>query len=252
MRATQAFPAMPTVAPLRAWVAERHGPAVLAPIALVYAVAVAAGAAASPEPTPTWSALALGGAAAWLWFLTLRILDDLSDATADAVTHPDRLLQRGEVQPAALRALAAAAIVAQLASCLVIDGGVGPVTAAWVLIVAATAVVLAVDRVPALLARPMLARLLRVPCSALPLLWWGQLGAGASPLPEQVAAALLAFGISFVITFDVARKFGPASEDEVSWSRTLGRRGAVTLCASAAAALALSSVLLVAVSGGQR
>lgn len=228
---------------LAAWIAERHGAPLLLPIALVYGVAVAAGSAASAAPAPAAASVAVGAVSAWLWFLTLRILDDLGDRDEDDRTHPERLLQQGVVTSAQLRGLAALALLTQLAGCVLIDGGLGPVSAAWAITVAATTAVIGLDATAPLRARPIAARLLRTCCSALPLLWWAQLGAGDQRLPAPTAAALLAFGLLLALTLDVARKSG---DDAGVWTTALGRRGTRRLLTGAAlgAIAALGAVVL--------
>ncbi len=232
---------------LGAWLAERHGPVLLVPILLIYGISIAAGATA-PEAVAVSSAnLVIGAVAAWLWFLALRVLDDLGDREADAIAHPDRLLQRGVVTPGELGGLAAVAVALMAISCLVADGGIGPVTLTWLAALLITGVVSS-DRAapPALRSRPMLHRLLRVPCSALPVLWWFQLGSGGTGL-TWTAAVLGLVSILTVVVFDIARKLEPATaEGQSSWGDTLGERRAHAVLAGALAALGATCAGLLA------
>lgn len=243
-------PAAPRAARLLAWLAERHGPVLVIPVGLTYGIAVATGALSPDAASVPALDLALGFAAAWLWFLALRIVDDLGDRESDDVAHPERLLQRGVVSPAELRAVAGMSLAAMLATTLLADGGVGSVTLTWLVAVVVTGLVSSDAVAPAALrARPMLHRLLRVPCSALPVLWWAQLGSGGTGLTTD-AVVLALVSILIVVAFDVARKLEPATgEGQTSWSDTLGETRAHAVLAGALAALGAACAALLAVTG---
>lgn len=240
----------PRPARLLAWLAERHGPVLVIPVGLTYGIAVATG-ARSPgaAPVPTFD-LVLGFVGAWLWFLALRIVDDLGDRESDDLAHPERLLQRGVVSLGELRAVAGVSLAAMLATTLLADDGVGPVTLTWLVAVVVTGLVSSDSIAPAALrARPMLHRLLRVPCSALPVLWWAQLGAGGTGLTSD-AVVLALVSILIVVAFDVARKLEPAAgAGQTSWSDTLGATRAHAVLAGALAALGAACAALLAVTG---
>lgn len=234
---------------LGAWLAERHGPVLLIPILLIYGIAVASGALTDGAVPLRTIDVVLGGVGAWLWFLALRVIDDLGDLEADTVAHPDRLLQQGVVTPGELRGLAVASIALQAAICLFADGGIGPVTITWLVAVLVTGVVSSDAAAPAALrSRPLLHRLLRVPCSALPVLWWAQLGSGGQGLTAS-AAVLALVAVLMVVVFDIARKLEPAGEGQTSWSDSLGERRALTVLAATLAALGAACAGLIAACG---
>ena len=243
-------PAAPRAARLLAWLAERHGPVLVIPVGLTYAIAVATGALSPSAASVPVVDLVLGFIAAWLWFLALRIVDDLGDRESDDVAHPERLLQRGVVTPGELRAVAGTALALMLATTLLADDGVGPVTLTWLVAVIVTGLVSSDSVAPAALrARPMLHRLLRVPCSALPVLWWAQLGSGGTGLTSD-AAVLALVSILIVVAFDVARKLEPAADEgQTSWSDTLGETRAHGVLAATLAALGAACAALLAVTG---
>jgi 4-hydroxybenzoate polyprenyltransferase len=58
----------------------------------------------------------IGVMALWSFFLLLRVFDEHKDFAADAVAHPERVLQRGLVTLAHLRVLGGCAIALQLAA----------------------------------------------------------------------------------------------------------------------------------------
>lgn len=229
---------------LAAWVAERHGPALLVPILLLYALAVATGALAPGARHVGAGLLVLGGVAAWAWFLLLRIVDDLGDRTGDDALHPDRLLQRGVVRDRELGGLALAAAAGCGAISVAIDGGLGLVTLLWALslaFVGAARVDFGARRV--LDARPFLGRMLRTPASVLPVLWFAAMGSGGTGLTVAMAALVVA-AVLMVVSIDVSRKFSPSVAGEPSWSGRLGVARASWLLAGVLAAFALTLALL--------
>lgn len=257
MTAAPVAPAGPAISPeaprgarLLAWLAERHGPVLVLPVGLTYGIAALTGSLAPGAASVPTLDLVLGFAAAWLWFLALRIVDDLGDRDADDIAHPDRLLQRGIVAPRELRAVAGLSLAAMLATTLLADDGVGPVTLTWLVAVVVTGLVSSDTVAPAALRdRPMLHRLLRVPCSALPVLWWAQLGSGGTGLTSD-AAILALVAILIVVAFDVARKLEPAAgAGQTSWSDTLGETRAHAVLAGVLAALGAACAALLAVTG---
>ncbi|MGH2897146.1 MAG: hypothetical protein ACRDMZ_00605, partial [Solirubrobacteraceae bacterium] len=94
------------------------------------------GRAAVPGPIVLSARDLPGLAALWLFFLWLRVLDEHKDFEADAVAHPDRVLQRGLVTLGELRVVGGVSLAIQLAVSLWIDGGCGAVAAWWLAAVA--------------------------------------------------------------------------------------------------------------------
>lgn len=232
---------------LLAWIGERHGPALLIPVFLLYGLAIAVGATVDgATDVPAWQ-LILGGVAAWTWFLVLRILDDLGDLETDRTEHPERLLSRGVVQPGELGTIAAIGIVAQAVISLAIDGGVGVVTLVWtgaMLFIAAAA--LDFGAKSWMEARPMLARMLRVPATAFPVLWWSEMGSGGAT-PDAATGVLIIVALLGIVVVDFARKLKPG--ESVSWTDELGAPRANATLAVLIALLAGSAIGLLAVVG---
>jgi 4-hydroxybenzoate polyprenyltransferase len=196
---------------LAAWVAERHGASVVAPVALLAAASIGAGArdraGRGAGDRPAAAHVAVGAAAIWSWYLMLRVLDDLEDAAADRTEHPDRLLSRGTVTTTDLWLLAGAALATQAAASSLIDGRrVGPVTRTWAAMAAFLGACAVDFGVPAqLAARPTLRRALRAPASILPALWGFAIGAGGTPL-RRPAAKLVGFAVALVAAVDITRR----------------------------------------------
>ena len=231
---------------LVAWTGERHGAELLVPVLLLYALAAATGAAGTSAAHVAPGLLVLGGVAAWTWFLMLRVVDDLADKADDDVVHPERLLQRGVVTTRELTevAIAAAALCGVIS--LIIDGGLGAVTLLWALSLAFIgAAIYDFGAGSFLESRPFLARMLRVPASALPVIWFAEMGSGGTKLTLAIAA-LVVVAILIVVSIDVSRKLKPAAEGELSWSDRLGEGRAHAVLAAVVGLLALGCVLLLA------
>jgi hypothetical protein len=220
---------------LPAWAAERFPARNGVLFAVLYATALLVARATVGRATMGWRDVP-GFVALWAFFLLLRVFDEHKDFAADAVAHPERVLQRGLVTLAHLRVVGAAAVVVQLAVSLWRDGGVGPATAWW----------LAALGWSLLMAREFFApRWLRarlVPYAlthmlVMPLLvGWVMVMAApaalASPaaLPALPLAAALAFAAGLAV--EVARKVrAPGDERPMadSYTRALGARGAMAL-----------------------
>ncbi len=241
-----------------AWIAERHGTDVLAPLVALYLLAWFAGAAemtaVSGAPAGDFRMIVLGAMAFWSWYLMLRALDDLEDDPEDAVLYPDRLLQRRVVSREDLWLLVGLAAAFQGISSLAIDGGLGAVTLTWLamlLFLAAVSVDFGAPR--ALAARPLLRRSLRIPASALPVIWAyaigsGALGADRLPL-TQTSAALIAVTLVTVAIFDISRKSTSNASNERSWG-SLGEAAVGRLLAGLFALFGASCAALIVAADG--
>ena len=100
---------------LGAWMRERF-PARNAVFFAVFHATALLVARASDGGTPmavTWRDLACFPAV-WCFFLMLRVFDEHKDFAADAVAHPDRVLQRGAITLGHLRIVGVLAIAVQL------------------------------------------------------------------------------------------------------------------------------------------
>jgi hypothetical protein len=119
------------------WLRERFPARNALLFAVFYATAllVARAGTTSGAVSLAWSDLP-GYLALWSFFLTLRIADEHKDFDADAVAHPERVLQRGLVTLRQLEVVGAAALLVQAAVSLATDGRVGPVTTCWLITLA--------------------------------------------------------------------------------------------------------------------
>lgn len=231
-------------AALVAWTRERFPLANVPLILLVYLAALACGRAAThagalhPRAADVAGFVAVGA-----YFLMLRAIDDQLDYERDAVDHPDRLLQRGLVTRQNLRLLVAAAVVLQLAVSLAI----GTLAAlAWLVAIAYVALS-ANDFVVgerALVRRPLLHRLLRVPASGLAIAWMAQIGAGARGLPLRLVS-LVALGLLITTALDAGRKLAPRRPSDESWAASLGAGRAIAALAAILVAYLLVAALVI-------
>jgi 4-hydroxybenzoate polyprenyltransferase len=189
----------------------------------------------------------LGVVALWSFFLLLRVLDEHKDFGADAVAHPERVLQRGLVTLAQLRVLGVCAVVLQLGVSLLLDGGIGPVTF-WLIAALLWSALMAREfLVPTWLRRHLLVYAVSH-MAVMPLLvaWVATMGAaGATRRPVVWALAALVFLAGFV--FEVARKIRSPEDERIaadSYTRALGVRGASALLASLAIITYIAALLV--------
>ena len=241
---------------LLAWAAERFPARTLLLVVPLYAAcAVTARALAAPGPVALGIGDLAGAAAVAAFLLVLRVLDEHKDAAADAVAHPDRVLQRGLVTLAQLRAVAAVAVAGQLAVTLARDGGVGA-AAGWWAAAAGWSALMAVefgarDWLRARLVPYALTHMLVMPLLAG---WAAALALAPAPAPAPAAlvarAAMPGAALAFAagLALEIGRKLrAPADERPMadSYTAALGvpRAGAALLLALAlVAAAALGAV----------
>lgn len=118
---------------LLAWIDERFPWANALLFFILYLTTALVARAASGEGPLVLSGFdLLGCLVTWSLFLLIRIFDEHKDYDKDLVNHPNRVLQSGLIRLSHLRVLGALAIALQLGVALGLDGGLGPVTQAWV------------------------------------------------------------------------------------------------------------------------
>lgn len=234
---------------LLAWARERFPlrNALFFAVFYVTTLAVARRTAASDGPLAAEPRDAAGFAALWAFFLVLRIMDEHKDFDADAVAHPERILQRGLVTLGDLRAVGAIALAPQLAVNAWYDGGVGVATRWWL---AALGWSLLMAR-EFFVRRWLRARIMTYALShmlVMPLLvgWIAALGAqGAPPARATLAAAALAFAGGLAL--EMARKLrAPPDERPMADSYT-GALGIRTATATLIVVLTATSGAVIAV-----
>src|SRR5690349_3066406 len=113
-----------------AWMSERFPARNTVFFAVFHATALLGARAprAGGPVTVTWRDVA-AFPAVWCFFLMLRVFDEHKDFDADAIAHPNRVLQRGLVTLRDLRVLGALAIAVQVGISIWLDAGIGNVTA---------------------------------------------------------------------------------------------------------------------------
>jgi len=189
----------------------------------------------------------LGVVALWSFFLLLRVLDEHKDFAADAIAHPDRVLQRGLVTLAHLRVLGACALALQLGASVWLDRGIGSVTLWWLAALVWSALMAREFFAPAWLRRHLLVYAVSH-MAVMPLLvgWVATMGAaGATRRPVVWELSALVFLAGFV--FEVARKIRSPEDEHTaadSYTRALGVRGASTLLATLAVVTCIAAILV--------
>jgi hypothetical protein len=180
------------------------------------------------------------------------VFDEHKDYEFDVVHLPDRPLPRRAVSWGEVNSLGVVAVAVQLAACLALDGGLGPVGAWW-----AIAMAYLVFTRYEFFVRPWLRRhfvtnsVTHLPVYALASVWAAQMGAQRTWVPATVAW-LAAY--TYVHTFgaDLWRK-SRAPEDEHPAVDTYTQRWGVLGASVATAALVILSaglaVVLLAVAG---
>jgi 4-hydroxybenzoate polyprenyltransferase len=231
---------------LRAWAAERFPARNGAFFIMLYAVVVVASrSVVSGGPIVLSWRDALGLLALWCFFLTLRVLDEHKDFAADAVAHPDRVLQRGLITLADLRIVGAVAVAIQLGVAILFDGGFGAVTLRWLAAAGFSALMAKEFFVREWLRKHLVAYALsHMLVMPLLVLWLAAMGGLTSiGSPENGALALLVFFAG--LSFEIARKMR-APEDERpmadTYTSALGVRRASQLLLVVVAATMLASL----------
>lgn len=236
---------------LGAWMRERF-PARNAVFFVVFyatALLVARGSSGAGPVVLAWSDIA-GFIALWCFFLMLRVFDEHKDFEADALAHPQRVLQRGLIMLRDLEVVGIVTIAIQLGVSLWLDGTVGQVTAwwaaafAWSILMAREFFVR--DWIRKHLVIYAISHMAVMPIIAMWVAAMGSPRASESPAAWAFAALSLLAGLAF----EIARKIRAPEEEHPmadSYTRALGihRASAVLLCvvmASALASLLLSSL----------
>lgn len=167
-----------------------------------------------------------GFAAAWCFFLMLRVFDEHKDYEADLHNHPDRVLQSGRISLGHLKALGLIAILTQAIVSLSFDSWTfGSVTAWWALVIVWSSLMAKEFFVGEWLEkRLILYAISHMVVMPMAMVWMAQMGAGSLELPLEVG--LLA-GLSFLsgAAFEVTRKTKGAEEERDtidSYSKILG------------------------------
>ena len=239
-------PRMERLTWLRAWAAERFP----ARNAVFFAALYLAGAFVAQASTHD-GAIRLGlrdlagFGALWAFFLLLRVFDEHKDFEADAVAHPERVLQRGLVSLDQLEVLGVLAAATTFLVSLWMDAGIGPVTTWWLATISWSGLMAREFFVRAWLRRHTMlyavTHLLVMPLAT----GWVVSMAGASPLESPTTRMLLVLAFISGLAFEMARKMrAPRDERDGadSYTRALGVRAAadvLLLVTAAAMAVAL-------------
>jgi 4-hydroxybenzoate polyprenyltransferase len=233
---------------LAAWADERFPPENGVVVLLVSAVAVLFGRALAEGGEVAISAADLGAfLAAWAYFLLLRVFDEHKDFDRDMLNHPHRVLQSGRIELRHLKALGAASIVVQAAVSFLNDGGFGPVTGLWLVLIGWTLLMAKEFFLEWPPERFLLYAFMHMISMPLAFLWLAQMSAGGYAL-EPGVRWLVVLGGLIAAAMEVGRKFRAPAEERAtidSYTKELGVKGAsVALVVIVLSAAGMASGLL--------
>ena len=244
------------MSPLRAWMGERFPTRNVVFFAVFYVTALLIGRASANGAGPMLLSPrdVAGFVAVWCFFLMLRVFDEHKDFEADAIAHPQRVLQRGLITLRDLQLVGVAATGVQLAVCLWLDGGIGPVTAWWLAALAWSGLMAREFFVREWLrAHLVVYALSHIVVMAMLAMWVATMGAGA----PTTAASPWAFALLSLfagLAFEIARKIrAPEQEHPMadSYTQALGvGRAAGMLLGVVLGAAGAALWLMVILSGG--
>ena len=239
--------------PLGAWMRERFPARNAVFFAVFYATALIVGRATGGESGPVLLSPrdAAGFVAVWCFFLMLRVFDEHKDFEADAIAHPQRVLQRGLITLRDLRIVGGVAIVTQLGVSLWLDGGVGPITVWWIGALAWSVLMAREFFVRQWIRRHLIVyAVTHVVVMAILAMWIATMGASGA-VSSVAPWAFAALSVFAGLAFEIARKMrAPEQEHPMadSYTQALGVRAASTLLlgvvvGAAVAALGLTALL---------
>lgn len=184
----------------------------------------------------------------WSFFLLLRVFDEHKDYALDCQNHPQRVLQSGLITLQHLKVAGALAIGVQVLWSLVLDGGIGQTSFAWLAMFVWTCLMGKEFFVAEWLNRHLtwyaVSHMLVMPL----IVWWlANLAVpGLSLTPALKIMMLLAFVSGFC--FEITRKTkGPEEERDTveSYSRIFGTRGSAFVVVALVTGMVLSQLWLV-------
>ena len=211
---------------LLAWGNERFGPAPILLYFLLYLAGILYARAIAGDRNPSVSTLdVVAFSALFSYFLLVRVLDEHKDYDKDCINFPDRVLQRGLVTLDQLKVIGVLTLVPQIVVSMLVDGGVGPATLAWLVLFGWTTLMLKEFFAREWLEpKLVLYAITHIVAGPLALIWIALIGADSKHLPASVGwLALLAFLVG--ATLEVGRKLH-APEDEretvASYTKSFG------------------------------
>jgi 4-hydroxybenzoate polyprenyltransferase len=211
---------------LLAWGNERFGPAPILLYFLLYLAGILYARAIAGDRNPSVSTLdVVAFSAVFGYVLLVRVLDEHKDYDKDCINFPDRVLQRGLVTLDQLKVIGVLTLVPQIVVSMLVDGGVGPATLAWLVLFGWTTLMLKEFFAREWLEpKLVLYAITHIVAGPLALIWIALIGADSKHLPASVGwLALLAFLVG--ATLEVGRKLH-APEDEretvASYTKSFG------------------------------
>jgi len=211
---------------LLAWGNERFGPVPILLYFLLYLAGILYARAITGDPNPSVSPLdVVAFSAVFGYFLLVRVLDEHKDYAKDSINFPDRILQRGLVTLDQLKVIGILTLVPQIVVSVLVDGGIGPVTFAWLVLFGWTMLMLKEFFAGQWLEpRLVLYALTHLVAGPLALIWIALIGADGKHLPASVGWLAL-MGFLGGATLEVGRKLH-APEDErdtvASYTKSFG------------------------------
>ena len=211
---------------LLAWGNERFGPAPILLYFLLYLAGILYARTITGDPNPSVSSLdVVAFSAVFGYFLLVRVLDEHKDYDKDCINFPDRILQRGLVTLDQLKVIGILTLVPQIVVSVLVDGGFGPVTLAWLVLFGWTMLMLKEFFARQWLEpRLVLYALTHLVAGPLALIWIALIGADGKHLPATIGWLALV-GFLGGATLEVGRKLH-APEDEretvASYTKSFG------------------------------
>jgi hypothetical protein len=234
----------------KAWMDERF-PLKNSVVSIVayLSTALVARSVASPEGVLTLKLTDLIGCGVMFsLFLLIRVFDEHKDYELDLSNHPQRVLSRGLITLNHLKVAGAAAVLLQVLWSLMLDGGVGGATVAWVIMFAWICLM----GVEFFCGEWLEKRLTLYAFSHMLVMfligWWAaQMASNGVPLDYLLATHLLVLFVGG-FSFEITRKTrGPDEERDTvdSYSRIFGAQGAANIVMALISALALTQSVVI-------
>lgn len=214
-----------------AYLRERFAPETVVGIVVLYLGAMVFGKAVTTEGALTFrvsDVLAVIGVIAF--FLLARVFDEHKDFDFDVEYLPERPLPRGSISWREVNGLGVAAVVIQVATCLLLDGGVGVVCLWWGVAMAYLVLTRFEFFVRTWLRRHFVVNTVtHLPVYAVASIWVAQIGAQPDGIVAEVALLSL-FAYVRTFGFDLWRKVHAPDEERPgveSYTHLWGLRPAV-------------------------
>lgn len=242
-------PLSPFQARFKAWMDERFPlkNSVLS-ILVYFSTAMVARSAVGEDAVAIKFTDLIGCLVTWSLFFLLRVFDEHKDYELDLKNHPNRVLQSGLITLSHLKLAGVIAIAMQVLWSLIVDGGWGDATLAWIIMFAWVCLMGAEFFCGEWLEKRLTLYAFSHMLVMFLIGWWT--ATMATPQAELGFAVVVQLLILFIggFGFEIARKTrGPEEERDTvdSYSRIFGVRGAASIVLGLVTALALTQAILI-------